>query len=386
MTSQQQSHKHRRRHLQQASSLQWERSQLLVDPEAFFSRMLSCIEAARHTIDFEYYIFENDSLGQRFVEALGEACRRGVRVRVMMDGVGSAASGAELSQLLFSYGVHVRIYNPLPWLGGAYRWSRRSGGWLYKFLMSVLNINRRDHRKLCVVDNDLAWVGSFNISATHLPVDVGGEDWRDYGVELAGPGVLQLVSTFDAVWNGHRPHLQRGFLANYLSNRSLRARRLKNRFVARQVAGATNRVWLVSAYFLPTAGMRRALLQACAAGTEVCLLLPEQSDVAVFPGLSALCYRELMQLGARVFLYQSGVMHAKALLVDDFAVIGSSNWNHRSTLHDLELDVVIRKPETLLQLEAVMRRDAEHSRELVLEEVPSPGVLSRLLYIVRYWM
>ena len=192
---------------------------------------------------------------------------------------------------MFRTGVHVRIYHPLPWLTKAYRWSRRGGGWIYKFMLFFLNINRRDHRKLCVVDEETAWVGSFNISANHLPAD-----------------------------------------------------------------------------------------------SEVCLLLPEQSDVAVFPGLSSHYYRELLRAGARIFLYQRGVMHAKALLVDEFAIIGSSNWNFRSTLHDLELDVVIRDGNTLQALEKIMRADGEQSRELQLEQTPKPNLLSWLVYALRYWM
>ncbi len=359
---------------------------MFVDAEVFFQRLLERIAEARRTIDFEYYIFELDILGERFVAALAAASRRGVRVRVMMDGIGSAASGPEISQRLFRTGVHVHIYHPLPWLTNAYRWSRRGGGWIYKFMVFLLNVNKRDHRKLCVVDEETAWVGSFNISANHLPAERGGLGWRDYGVELAGSRVLSLVQGFDRLWTGQNPRFHSGFIASYLSNRSLRARRLKNRFVARSVAQAKRRVWLASAYFSPTASLRRALLRACRAGGEVCLLLPEQSDVAVFPGLSSHYYRELLRAGARIFLYQGGVMHAKALLVDEFAIIGSSNWNYRSTLHDLELDVVIRDDNTLQELEKIMRGEGEQSRELRLEQTPKPSLLSWLVYALRYWM
>ena len=365
---------------------QWQRSVLYVNANDWFERLLDRIGSARDSIVFEYYIFEADSLGMRFVAALVAAARRGVRVRVMMDGVGSADSSDLLSEHLHGHGVEVRIYHPLPWLANSFRWSRHRGGWAYLGLLSILNINRRNHRKLCVIDAETAWIGSFNISAKHLPKDAGGEGWRDYGVELNGERVSSLVQGFNSLWSGHKPRLSRGFLASYLSNRSLRARRLKNRFVARSVANAVQRVWLVNAYFLPTAAMGRALRQASRNGTQVCLMLPEYSDVAIFPGLSSLFYRALMRAGARIFLYQPGVLHAKALLVDNFAVLGSSNWNYRSTLHDLELDAVIRSPETLLTLEQAMLDDAANCRELTVEDTPVPSLLSRLLYAVRYWM
>jgi cardiolipin synthase len=364
----------------------WDNAHLIVDAEVFFEGLLRAIDSARSAVEFEYYIFELDFLGERFVATLGAAVARGVSVRVLMDGVGSAQDGTKLSRHLSDAGVEVRIYHPLPWLAESYRWSRRSGGLLYKFLAFLLNINRRDHRKLCVVDGQRAWVGSFNITADHLPVATGGKGWRDYAVELSGPRVETLVEGFDSIWFRARPRLRRGFIASYLSNRSRGGRRLKNRFVARSVVNARKRVWLVSAYFLPTAALRRALLHACRGGAEVCLLLPERSDVTVFPGLSSHYYRQLLHAGARVFLYQRGVLHAKALLVDDFVIIGSSNWNYRSALHDLELDVVLRHPETLAALEKVVRGDATDSRELSLTDTPTPGLISRVLYGLRYWL
>jgi cardiolipin synthase len=334
----------------------------------------------------EYYIFQIDALGERFIEALGAAAGRGVRVRVLIDGVGSSVSCTALAERLFEVGVPVQIYNPLPWLTGAFRWSQGRGGWMYKSMLFLLNINRRNHRKLCMVDGTSAWVGSFNISTDHLAVTAGGRGWRDYAMKLRGPEVESLAGGFDRMWMAQGPRFHRGFIARYLSNRSQQARRLKNRFVARSVVGAARRVWLVSAYFAPTARLRRALLRACRNGRDVRLLLPEQSDVAMFPGLSSHYYRELLRAGARIFLYQAGVLHAKALLIDDFSIVGSSNWNYRSTLHDLELDVVIRSRDTVAALEQVVVEDCYKSRELRLEHAPSPSLGSWFWYMLRYWM
>jgi cardiolipin synthase len=364
----------------------WDRAQLYTDSQAYFERLLACIDAARECVDFEFYIFELDSLGRRFVEALGRAARRGVRVRVMMDGVGSMEDWEALSTQMHALGVEVRIYHPLPWYLGAYRWTRRPRGILAKFLTLLRKVNRRNHRKLCTVDRRMAWVGSLNITTDHLPESAGGLGWRDYGLELEGPRVQTLVDGFDDLWAGHKGRLRRGFLSGYLSNRSLKARQLKNRFVARSVANARCRVWLVSAYFLPTASLRRALLHACRAGVDVQLVLPEHSDVWVFPGLSSHYYRDLLRAGARIFLYQPGVLHAKALLVDDLAILGSSNWNYRSSLHDLELDVVLRETGFLASLAAVIEEDCIDSRELRLADTPVPGVLSSILYRLRYLM
>lgn len=364
----------------------WINTRVLVEPQDFYRTLLTAIEAARYSIELESYIFELDALGESFVLALATAAQRGVRVRVLVDGVGSSTTCTQLAERLFEQGAAVQIYHPLPWLTGGYRWSRQRGGWLYKFLVFMLNINRRNHRKLCVVDGKTAWVGSFNFSMDHLSRGDGGQGWRDYAIELQGRDIDSLVKGFDRLWSARGPRFHRGFIARYLSNRSVKARRLRNRFVARQVSRCQRRSWLVSAYFAPTASLRRALLRACKNGRDVCLLLPESSDVAMFPGLSSHYYRELLRAGARIFLYQGGILHAKALLVDDISIIGSSNWNYRSSLHDLELDVIIDDKETQEALETIVRQDFDQSRELTLEQTPSPSLLSWLWYALRYWM
>jgi cardiolipin synthase len=352
----------------------------------FYDELLAAIAEARVSVDFEYYIFNADALGDKFIAALGTAAARGVRVRVLIDGIGSAADGPEIAALLNEAGVEVKIYHPAPWLTGGYRWSLERGDWLYKFFLFVLNLNRRNHRKLCVVDAEKAWVGSLNISAEHLPASVGGAGWRDYVVALGGEGVRSLQRGFENQWHSLPARLQRGFIARHLSNRSRHARRLKNRFVARSVASARSRVWVVSAYFAPTARMRRVLLRACRSGADVRLLLPGASDVSFFPLLSNHFYSELMRAGARVFLYRANVLHAKALLIDNFFILGSSNLNYRSTLHDLELDVVVDDAATVAALEQVIIEDCGGAQELGLANLPAPTLVSWFWYALRYWM
>ncbi|MCZ6829796.1 MAG: phospholipase D-like domain-containing protein [Gammaproteobacteria bacterium] len=364
----------------------WQHSHLLTDGGVFYEELLDAIGGAETSVDFEYYIFSNDALGDRFVSALTSAAQRGVQVRVLIDGIGSAPSGPEIASRLNRGGVDVKIYHPAPWLSAGYRWSLVRGDWLYKFFLFALNINRRNHRKLCVVDGSKAWVGSLNISAEHLPAAAGGAGWRDYAVALRGEGVHFLQRGFEMQWLSRPARLQRGFLAQHLSNRSRRARRLKNRFVTSSVATARSRVWVVNAYFAPTARLRRALLRACRAGADVRLLLPESSDVRFFPSLSNHYYSELLRAGARIFLYRANVLHAKALLIDDFFILGSSNLNYRSTLHDLELDVVVDDAVTVVKLEAVIAGDCATAEELEQERLPPPTLGSWFWYALRYWM
>ena len=359
----------------------WERSELIVNAEQYYGRLLRAIAGARAAVDLECYRFDLDALGRRFVDALSRAAGRGVRVRVLMDGVGSMAGGEELARRLSAAGAAVRIHNPLPWLTRSYRWSLLRGGRIYKFFLFFLNINRRNHRKLCIVDGGAAWVGSFNISAEHK------QGWRDYALELHDDGkVAGLADSFDRIWTRRESKYRPANIARFLSNRSNRARRMKNRFIVRQLLGSQRRVWLVAAYFAPTAQFHRALVKACGRGRDVRVLLPEHSNVRIFPGLSSCYYRKLLESGARLFLYRPGILHAKALLVDGLAVVGSSNWNFRSTVHDLELDVLIDAPDTVAELEAAVAGDMSRSRELSLNDTPAPSIASWLWYVIRYWL
>ncbi|MCX2979796.1 phosphatidylserine/phosphatidylglycerophosphate/cardiolipin synthase family protein [Halieaceae bacterium IMCC14734] len=369
-------------HLQRA----WQSSRLVLDSAVLYANLLAAIDSASERIDFEYYIFELDIVGSDFLEALARAARRGVQVHVLLDGVGCAATAATIASELSNAGAQVRIYHPLPWLTGAYQWSLARGGWFTKWLSFVLNVNRRNHRKLCLVDARHAWIGSQNICREHLAVAAGGEGWRDYALHVSGAGVTALADAFTAHWESQPAHLQRGFLTHFLSNHSRRARRLKNAFVTNSVASATGYVWIVSAYFAPTARLRRSLLKAARSGADVRILLPANSDVAVFPGLSSHYYRELLLAGARVFQYQSGVLHAKAMLVDGVMILGSSNLNYRSTLHDLELDLVIRNPDAVAELQQVVASDMAGAKEVRGELLRRPSIISWLWYLLRYWM
>lgn len=356
------------------------------EAETYYESILAAINEATKSIVIESYIFDFDRLGQRFVEALSAAALRGCRVRVLLDGLGSFRDAPQLAKALETAGAELKIYHPLPWRLAAHTHSWRQGHWLYKILYFIFNINRRNHRKLCLVDGKAAWIGSFNISASHLGDDSDGKAWRDYGVCLRDDTVKSLSQGFDNLWLDGRPRLYRGFFSRYLSNRSLASRRLKNRFLLRRIERAENRLWIASAYFAPTAAIRRGILRACERGVDVRLILPGHSDVPVFPALSACYYSELLEAGAKIYTFNRGVLHAKAILLDGLAIVGSSNLNYRSLLHDLELDVVIHNREVVDELQDNLREDMEDSSVLDLQTLAPVGLLARLYYGFRYWM
>ncbi len=356
------------------------------EADSYYESILAAVNAASESVVVETYIFNFDRIGQRFVDALSAAAQRGCRVRVLLDGFGSFRDASRLAEVLEAAGAELKIYHPLPWRLAAHTHSWQQGHWLYKILYFIFNINRRNHRKLCLVDSKAAWIGSFNISASHFGDDSGGKPWRDYGVCLRDDTVKSLSRGFDNLWLAERPRLYRGFFSRYLSNRSLASRRLKNRFLLRQIENTENRLWIANAYFAPTAAIRRGILRACERAVDVRLILPGHSDVPVFPALSGCYYSELLAAGAKIYTFDRGVLHAKAILLDDLAIVGSSNLNYRSLLHDLELDVVIHNPEVVELLQDNLREDMNDSLVLNLQTLVPVGLVARLYYGFRYWM
>ncbi len=367
--------------------------ELFTDSEEYYQRLLLDMNSARGAIDFEVYLFDSDEIGHQVVQGLIAAARRNVKVRLLVDGVGSPYWGGELAQQLDEAGVENRVYNPVPFY--IWQWSRSNINrpLVSKLVHFVLSANRRNHRKMCLVDNKIAWVGSFNISSHHLPKNRGGEGWHDLGVRLTSYDMHGLAEAFEQAWCGTRFFLNRQKLpvdgAIRLNNST--GRRYKfYQDLLRRLEQSQNRIWIINAYFVPIPSLLRRLRKAAKQGRDVRILLPSKSDVFFMPSVSATFYKPLLKAGVRIFEFLPSVLHSKAILIDDWMTVGSSNLDHRSLLHDLEVDVVLNSKESKRKLEQQFLADVEQSREVLLEELPHYSlwkkVLSRIFGYLKYWL
>lgn len=368
----------------------WQDESLYGSAEDFFSALLHNLSQAQISIDLETYIFNYDKLGKQVVEALQQARLRGVQVRVLMDGVGSYRSGTQAAEALERAGIEVKIFHPLPWQIHHYaRATHKHGTALDKLLFFISRINQRDHRKLCIVDQQTLWSGSFNISQSHLSRVQGGEGWRDYGVSTSGPLVAEVGQHFNSLWNRKKHLNDEGVFRYYWHNYGLWSRRRKNQLLQKQIRTATRNIRIVSAYFAPSTGVIRALIAAKKRGIDIKIIVPSHSDVGFFPFLTATYYADLIEAGIELFEYQPGILHAKYLSIDDLHLIGSTNFNHRSFLHDLELDISLHQARSKQQLRAFFDEDLNNSLQVTLERrkhsFPEKwlGLMARVL---RYWM
>lgn len=368
----------------------WQEESLYNSAETFFAALLASLSKAEVSIDLETYIFNYDTLGQQVVHALQNAQGRGVKVRVLMDGVGSYRSGVAAAEALERAGIDVKIFHPLPWQIDNYaRAAHKRGAFLNKLLFFISRINQRDHRKLVIVDQQTLWSGSFNISQVHLPREQGGDGWRDYGVSTRGKLVEEVARHFHSLWNRQKHLNNEGVFRHYWHNYGIWSRRRKNQLLLRHIRHAHTTIRIVSAYFAPSSAVIRALIAARHRGVDVKIIVPSHSDIGFFPFLTATYYADLIKAGIKLYEYQPGVLHAKYLCIDDLHLIGSTNFNHRSFLHDLELDISLHHPESKHQLACFFEEDLSNSTEVNLDHsnhnIPGKwlGLLARVL---RYWM
>jgi len=299
-----------------------------------YPRMLAAIDRAAREVHLEVFIFRRDRIGRRFEAALAAAAGRGVHVRVVLDGWGSAIDGRAIAAQLTAAGCDVRIYHRL---------------------RSLLRARfRRDHRKLLAVDDEVAFVGGINIG------DEYDGERADVAVELRGPA----VPLFWAALGGERPGTGplRVLLSGPGGSWALRRRYLK------AIRGARDHVLLAQGYFLPDPLLLRALKRAARRGVKVTVLVAARTDVWFTRLATRQLYRQLQAAGVEVREYVRSTLHAKAAVVDARTLlVGSFNLDPAS-LFNLEALVEADDAAAAAQGELWMRARLAESRPVEPQE------------------
>jgi len=369
---------------------------LYTDGYEYYRDLLKDIRDASVALDLETYIFEVDTVGKQFVAALSEASRRGVEVRLLVDGNGIPPFSNGFLNQLERAKVKVRLFHPLPWRFWQWSLAVCDRPLPDKLIHLINGINHRNHRKVCVIDHSVAWVGSFNVSRCHLPKEKGGDDWRDTAIRLEGIQLGELEMAFQSTWKGR--HFIRHFKNNptpvasprFRLNLSRRRRRNLYKDMLNRISQARQRIWITNAYFVPDEALLQRLKKAAQRGVDVRIILPSQSDIFFMPWTSAVFYHSLITHKVRIFEYCPGVLHAKTLILDDWMTVGSSNLNSRSLLHDLEADVVLYQDAAKKQLGRQFLNDMEQSIEILKDDSPAGAMwkklFAHLLLSVKYWL
>ncbi len=336
---------------------------LFFDGKSYFSALIEAIDRAQETILLETYIFNFDSVGQAIIQALLKAASKKVKVQVLIDGMGSYENAYKIIKAL-SPACQVRIYRPLPW-----KLNHLPYATPFWELKTFFNINLRNHRKLVLIDQRLLFTGSFNITAEHVD-DVVHVGWRDTGICLDTLDLTELSKICRLTWQNRNIKYSetiRGFFKAVKNNLTIRInstwyrRRILHRDLLNRIKNATQRIWITNAYFIPDSALLKQLIAAAMRGVEVKILLPSRSDLSFMPWTSQTFYHKLLIAKVKIFEYLPSILHAKTLIIDDWMTIGSSNLNHRSLLHDLELDVVVQTEQAKQDLVRQFEKDLQRA-------------------------
>ena len=341
---------------------------LYSEGDELYDAMLADIGRAAASIRFETYIFADDEVGERFVDALIGAAARGVATTLRLDAIGS-------------WGVNERSLARLRGSGVRLLWSR---AWSWR---QPLEFHRRNHRKLLIVDEAAAYLGGFNVHRESSRRVVGAKRWRDTHVRLRGALVRDAVAVFDrygrlgALWE---PSTLRGFYL--VPNRTARCRhRLRCAFNDR-FREARGRVWLTTPYFVPDRRSQSRLCEAARRGVDVRVLLPGKSDVPLAQWASRAAYSRLLAAGVRVYEYQPRVLHSKTVLVDrDWATIGTANFDYRSFFVNDELNLIGEDAAFNEEIAVLFERDLEDAREVTSGPWRQRGVHAMLAETIGWW-
>jgi len=366
-------------------------SKLFFKPDEYFDNLIRDINQAQFEIILESYIFKLDPVGNQVLSALIEADRRGVKMQVLIDGVGSYRDSGQIAESLRTANSEVRVFHPLPWDFPVYRRALKAERWYSQLFYLLGSMNNRDHRKLCLIDRKIAWLGSYNITADHAnpasPVD--DDYWHDTGIRVTGSVVELLARNFNHVW-----HRKTGSISDrsrrFMTAAEIRRRRQPRLHLLQELGLCRQRIWITNAYFNPSNQILKVLKSKARSGLSVRLIVPKRSDIVFFPLLSRSFYTDLLQSNIRVFEYGSRVLHSKTILIDEQVLIGSTNLNYRSLFHDLELDLLLDNAQLVEQMQQRFCDDIEESVEITLRQWQQHPWLLRLLgwlsRFLRYWL
>ena len=374
---------------------------LLQDGPETYAAMLKAIYEAHDHINLETYILDDDDVGRQFSEALLNKQQQGVQVHLIHDSVGTFSTPPEFFQRLREAGVQVLEFNPINPL----RAWKEGKDW---------SPNRRDHRKLLIVDGHTAFLGGINISSVYsggsrvrprgAPQSSAASGstptWRDTHLQLQGPVVAELQKLFIDNWlrQTGKPPLPRNYFPPPQTMGRLVVRAIGSApaeddgspiytTLLSAIASAETTVYITNAYFAPDPQLLATLKEAAARGVDVQLILPGQSDSWLLFHAARGTYDDLLQSGVKIHERRRAVLHSKTALIDGvWSTVGSTNLDWRSFLHNQEVNAVVLGAEFGDQMQRMFDTDRAASDQVLLPTWRDRSVLSRIEeWFARLW-
>jgi cardiolipin synthase len=350
--------------------------------ESIYAAQLAAIASARSSVHLEAYLFLRGAAGDRFLAALTDAARRGVKVRLIVDAIGSLLTPWRYFAALRAAGGQVAWYQPIRWY-------------------TLKRFNNRTHRELLIVDGRIGFIGGAGIADYWLPSPVRGRPWRDTTVRVTGPLVAGLQTSFVENWleasgeiltgpeefphvRAEEPETDRagdvvGVVVNSTpsAGRATRARMLFQLFLA----SARESILINSPYFVPDRSARAELVRAVRRGVKVQVVTPNGlNNHPVARLASRRRYGELIAAGVEIHEYQPTMIHAKVMVVDGaWTILGSTNFDNRSFGLNDEVNIALRDRALAARMAEDFRDDLAQSVRIDYEQWARRPVAERLL-------
>jgi cardiolipin synthase len=351
--------------------------EILLNGEEIFPAMAGAIRAAKRTITYAQYYWEDGPISREIAEALAERCRAGVGVKVLLDGFGTLGMPAEYVELMTRSGCHVATFRPLtPW--------------------SLRRANHRNHRRILVVDGWVGFTGGSGLSHKWMGNGRVEDHWRDTDVRVRGPVVEYLQGAFAENWlettgmvlggDAYFPRPQRAGGETYAqvvrSSPAGGSFAMYTMFLL-AIASARRSVMITNPYFVPDDRMAEALRAAVKRGVKVKVLVPGVIDHNLVRQASRGQFGRMLRAGVEIHEYQASLLHSKTMVIDGvWATVGSTNLDNRSFALNDELNLVVYSAEVGRRLERVFAADLEHARRVEYGRWSRRGIVDRLLELV----
>ena len=363
------------------------RVEVMASGERVFRGMWREIEAAQWEVLMTTYTLEPDGVGLHTIELLTQAASKGCRVTLVYDSFGSSDLEPQHLRALREAGARVHAFNPM------LRWSRPLSRWV------------RNHQKILVIDNRVAFAGGMNVGEAYAGGELGSGLFRDTHLCLEGPCVPELAQMIietlrdEKVELAERPQgfglypvlrpkaapVDSGCLVQILESNVRRHQRAIQRALRTTVMSALERCYLCSPYFVPPVRLNQALKRAAKRGVDVRILTAGASDVPLVRMASRHLYGALLKAGVRIFELESATLHAKTMTIDGvYGAVGSFNLDYWSDRRNLEVNVSFLNVETAALIEEQFHRDLKGAREFKLSDWQRRPLWQRLLHWIAY--
>lgn len=332
--------------------------QLLIDGADYFSAMLEAIKSAKFSILFESYLFESGGTSNDFIKELCTAKKSGVEVSILLDEYGTKDLTDSDKGKLTTAGIELLLYNPTSF---------------FHFGRSL----KRDHRKLLIIDNRIAFIGGAGITDKFNP-DITNNYWHDIMLKVEGDIVFDLVHSFYKIWGNKKNTLEKKNYQKPINpseekNKSrvlIAAGAEKNeiiRAIIKHIRTSKKNVWLTSPYFISSWKIRRALRYAAKRGVDVRLIFPGPcSDHQWITYGIQRYYPRLLRSNIKIYEFQPRFSHAKVILCDDWYTLGSSNFDRWNQFLNLDLNIEIYDPQSHKQIIKLFESDFSDSTLITL--------------------